>query len=766
MAVVAAVLSGYALAVVAPALSRRLGRAAGWVFALLPLALTLYFIRQLPMIGEHGSRLAGLPWIPALGVAFAFRLDGLSVLFALLITGIGSLIVIYSGGYLAEHPHRHRFFAFMLMFMASMLGLVLADDVITLFVFWELTSLSSYLLIGFDHERPAARAAALQALLVTGLGGLALLAGVLMLGSAAGSLQLSAILAHGTSLRGHALAQPAMLLILVGALTKSAQVPFHFWLPNAMEAPTPVSAYLHSATMVKAGVYLLARLTPLFAGVEIWSSLLTAIGAATMVTGAVLALLPLDLKRILAYSTVSALGLLTMLLGVGTGAAAAAAMAFLVAHALYKGALFLVAGIVDHQTGIRDITGLRGLGRIMRTTAVASGLAALAMAGLPPFLGFIGKELVYEATRPAPVLTTAVVVWSALTVAVAVISAVAPFVGSRLAPAHTRDEGPVTLWLGPLVLAVLGLVLGAWPGRLAQPLVEPAVGAVAPGPAEVSLALWHGVNPALALSAAGLLGGLAVSAAQGALRPALGAAGRILRWGPARGYDAALDGLNWTAAMQTRLLQSGYLRYYLLLIILAATVTGWYTLVRSGTAAGPLLWNWGDARFYELVLAALTILAAVWAARSPSRLGAVASLGVTGYGVALIYFVFGAPDLAITQFLVETLTVILFVLAFYHLPRFTVLSHPAARMRDVAVALATGGLMTVLILAAAATGAPRAVSAYYAQHSYLLAHGRNVVNVILVDFRALDTLGETVVLAVAGIGVYVLLKLRPERPRP
>ncbi|MDQ7842778.1 MAG: putative monovalent cation/H+ antiporter subunit A [Armatimonadota bacterium] len=759
------VLSGFILAAAAPWLARWWGRTAGWLLSFLPVALAIYLGLQLPMITEGRPQFARFSWVPALDVGLSLYLDGLSLLFALLITGIGSLIVIYSGGYLAGHPHRHRFYAFMLMFMASMLGLVLADDVIALFVFWELTSLSSYLLIGFDHERPAARAAALQALLVTGLGGLALLAGVLMLGSVAGSFELSTILARGETVRGQPLARPAMLLILVGAFTKSAQVPFHFWLPNAMEAPTPVSAYLHSATMVKAGVYLLARLNPLFAGMEGWSSSVTTIGAATMITGAVLAMMQVDLKRILAYSTVSALGLLTMLLGFGTEAAAAAAMVFLLAHALYKGALFLVAGVVDHETGVREITGLAGLGRVMRMTALAAGLSALAMAGLPPFLGFIGKELVYETTLHVPggraAWTTVTMAWSILYVAIAVISGIAPFVGPRIAPASTRHDGPVTLWLGPLVLGALGLAMGVAPGTVAQPLVEPAAAAVAPGSADVSLALWHGVNPGLALSIAGLLGGLAIYTAQGALRPALDGATRLLPWGPARAYEAGLDGLNRAAVAQTRVLQSGYLRYYLLLIVLAAAVTGWYTLLRSGVAGGPLRWEWGDARFHELVLAALIIAAAAWAARSPSRLGAVASLGVTGYGVALIYFIFGAPDLAITQFLVETLTVILFVLAFYHLPRFAVLSHPAARLRDAAVAVAAGGLMTLLVVAAAGSGATRAVSAYFAENSLLLGHGRNVVNVILVDFRALDTLGETVVLAVAGIGVYVLLKLRP-----
>jgi multicomponent Na+:H+ antiporter subunit A len=764
MGLLAAVLSGFVLAAAAPWLSRWWGRGGGWGLALLPLGLTLYFTTQIPAIATAGARAAGVPWVPALGVTFSFYLDGLSLLFALLVCGIGALVVAYAGGYLAGHPHLHRFYAMILMFMGSMLGLVLADDLITLFVFWELTSLSSYLLIGFDHERAAARAAALQALLVTGVGGLALLAGALLLGQAAGSLKLSVVLTHGQAVREHALFLPALLLILVGAFTKSAQVPFHFWLPNAMEAPTPVSAYLHSATMVQAGVYLLARLSPVFAGIAPWLYLTTTAGAVTMIAGAALAMVHTDLKRILAYSTVSALGLLTMLFGLGTAVAAVAAVTFLLAHALYKAALFLVAGAVDHGTGMRDVTALGGLRRAMPITAFAAGLAALSMAGLPPFVGFIGKELLYEATLHVPdaalAVTALAVTVSVLYVAIAVITGLAPFAGPQRPGTRRAHEAPVSLWLGPLVLAALGALLGLAPRLLAQPLVIPAAAAVVGDARAVTLALWPGLNPTLALSAAGLVGGLAVYGIRGVLQRSGAAASRVLRWGPAWGYDAAVKILNWTALAQTRALQSGYLRYYLMFIMLSAAIAGWYTLFRDGLSGPSPLWNWGAPRFYELVLAALIILAAAWAARSPSRLGAIASLGVVGYGVALIYFMFGAPDLAITQFLVETLTVILFVLAFYHLPRFTIFSSPAARLRDLVVALAVGGLMTVLVLLAAGAQAPRAVSAYFAEHSLLLGHGRNVVNVILVDFRALDTLGETVVLAVAGIGVYVLLKLR------
>ncbi|MFB3140368.1 MAG: proton-conducting transporter membrane subunit, partial [Candidatus Acidiferrales bacterium] len=395
MLLAVAVLSGFVMALAAPWLHRIARSTSGWVLALFPLALTVYFAGQAGRVAAGEVLAVSIDWVPSLGIALSFYLDGLSLLFALLISGIGALVVVYAGGYLAGHAHLGRFYAFLLMFLASMLGLVLANNVITLFVFWELTSVSSYLLIGFEHEREAARQAALQALLVTGLGGLALLAGLLLLGQAGGSMELSELLTRGEAIQAHPFYAPILLLILAGAFTKSAQFPFHFWLPSAMEAPTPVSAYLHSATMVKAGIYLLARFNPVLGGTELWFYIVTAAGAATMLVGAYLAFQQSDLKRILAYSTMSALGMMVLLLGLGTELAVKAAIVSILVHALYKGALFLVAGAVEHETGTRDVDRLGGLRRAMPITAAAAALAALSMAGLPPLFGFIGKEMVY-----------------------------------------------------------------------------------------------------------------------------------------------------------------------------------------------------------------------------------------------------------------------------------------------------------------------------------------------------------------------------------
>lgn len=766
MEIAAAIFSGFLLAALAPVLFRPTFRLAGWIFALLPIGLFIYFAGFLDALPPDGVSVH-YPWAPSLGLDLSFHLDGLSLLFALLITGIGALILIYAGGYLAGHPQLGRLYAFLLLFMASMLGLVLADNILTLFVFWELTSLSSYFLIGFDHERPAARAAALQALLVTGGGGLALLAGLLLLGQIGSdlglptgkNLELSALTTVGEAIRNHRLYLPVLILLLGGAFTKSAQFPFHFWLPSAMEAPTPISAYLHSATMVKAGVYLLARMNPILGGTEVWLGTLTAFGAATMLIGALLAIQQTDLKRLLAYSTVSALGILVMLLGPGSKVAVAAAMTFLLGHALYKGALFLVAGAVDHETSTRDVTRLGGLATSMPLTAFAAGVAALSMAGLPPLFGFIAKELFYEATPHDSwhLLVGVSVAASMLLAAVAGIVGVRPFFGPANDLPKRPHEAPFSLWLGPTTLAILGLVLGLVPTLVDAPLLARAVEATLQTPTStLKLALWHGWTPALMLSGVTLVGGVVVFLARDLLRAILSP---LSGWGPAQVYELGLLGLNGLARLQTAILQSGYLRYYLLTILLAAGSVVAYTLYTHGLQVEP--GNWRDVHFYEVGLILLIMLATLAAVGARSRLTAIAYLGGAGYGIALIFVLYGAPDLAMTQFLVETLTVILFVLVFYHLPPAVQLSNVPARLRDAVVAVLLGGLMTVLVLIAVQADFHPKISSYFSDNSVPEAHGRNVVNVILVDYRGLDTLGEITVLAVAGVGVYSLIKLRP-----
>jgi multicomponent Na+:H+ antiporter subunit A len=759
-----AVLSGFGLAFGAPWIYRLARAATGWLLALLPLGLTLYFAAFIGRVADGATVAATYPWAPALGVNLSFYLDGLSLLFALLILGIGALILIYAGGYLGAHRHLGRFYAFLLLFMAAMLGLVLADNVFTLFIFWELTSISSYLLIGFSHQRDESRAAATQALLVTGGGGLALLAGLIMLGMAGGSFELSTLLRQGGALQGHPLYLPILLLVLAGAFTKSAQAPFHFWLPSAMEAPTPVSAYLHSATMVKAGVYLLARVSPILGGTSAWLWIVTAVGAVTMLIGGMLALYQTDLKRMLAYSTISALGMLVLLLGLGTPGAITAAVVFLLAHAFYKGALFMVAGALDHETGTRDVERLSGLRRAMPITAAVAGLAALSLAGFGPVLSFIGKELALEAVLDGDgasiILASSVVAGGALFVTVAAIVGIRPFFGAPRTTPKRPHEAPPSMWLGPALLAGAGLAFGLLP-VIVEAIVGPAAGAILGRPETVHLALWHGFNLPLGLSVVSVLTGLGLYRAWTPLRRLTPWLERVFGWGPSRWYGAALDGVNALARALTRWLQNGYLRRYLLTIIVTTVgLVGWTLISRGGL---PARLAWTEIRFYEAGLAGLILLAAAMAVRAPGRLTTVTALSVVGYGVSLIYILYGAPDLAMTQILVETLTVILFVLVFYHLPRFSRLSSRGARVRDGGIALATGGLMTLLVLAATAEPTDTTIAEYFAEQSQPLAHGRNIVNVILVDFRGFDTLGEITVLSVAAIGVYALLKLRPRK---
>jgi multicomponent Na+:H+ antiporter subunit A len=552
----------------------------------------------------------------------------------------------------------------------------------------------------------------------------------------------------------------------LGAFTKSAQFPFHFWLPGAMAAPTPVSAYLHSATMVKAGVYLLARLSPMLAGTDLWFYIVTTIGTITMLVG-VWALFKTDLKQILAYSTISALGTLVMLLGLGTEDGIKAAMVFLIVHALYKGALFLVAGAVDHETGTRDITRLRGLGKVMPIIAGAAGLAALSMAGVPPWLGFIGKELIYEANLHAPMLanllTGSAVAANMIMVAVAGIVGYHVFFGPVTETARRGHEAPLLMWTAPLLLAGLGLLTGLVPGLIAKPLITPAVQAVLAEPIETKLALWHGVNPALILSGVTLLGGWLIYMGRNWLR---NGADRLMifeKIGPKELYEQGLRGLDNLAAWQTRILQAGYLRYYVIIIVLTTiALVGSTLIVKYGLFINTDL---SDVRPYELALAVVMLLAAWVAVTSSSRLAVVSALSVVGYGLTLNYILFGAPDLAMTQISIDTLTLILLVLILYRLPRFLSYTPKKDRRRDMVISLAAGALMTLLVLTVVNVPTDSKLTPYFAANSYDLAKGRNVVNVILVDFRGFDTLGEITVLTVAAAGVFALLRSGASDPK-
>jgi multicomponent Na+:H+ antiporter subunit A len=744
--------------VVALAPSRRPALLAAGVSA----TILAFYLASIGPIAADRPIAGGFWGAGSLGIAGGLRLDGLSLIFALLISGIGALIFVYTHGYLAGDPRQRRLIAILLLFMTAMLGAVTADDVIVLFVFWELTSLTSFFLVGYDHEKAKSRQAALQALLVTGGGGLALLAGLVLVAMAAGTTSLSGIIAARETVLAHPAAMAAMLLIILGCFTKSAQVPFHFWLPNAMAAPTPVSAYLHSATMVKLGIYLLARLNPVYQGEDLWRDLLTVFGIATAVTGAVLAFRETDLKRVLAYTTITALGTLTMLIGIAPELSITAAVTFLVVHAFYKAALFMVAGIIDHETGTRDAASLRGLGRYMPVTAFAAVLAAFSMAGLPPFVGFVAKELVYEAKlelgQTAAVLIAAGFLVNAATVAIAGVLSWRLFAG-RPSGLETPPHDPAPVMLaGPILLAVLGLLAGGLPTLLGAVIVDPAVTAILGKPAAVELKLWHGFNTVLAMSAATVAVGVAMFLAWGRIVPRLKALQLLDAWSPTLGYERGLAGLIDFAGRTTTAIQHGSLRGYVRVLFLVIAVGGAGVLLWRGGIAWPRDALVADAR---LAIAALLVggCAAVMAART--ALQAVLAMGLVGFATALVFLAFGAPDVAFTQFAVETLLVVILATALIRLPfRGTDQRARSEKAVDFGVALFCGASVAAILAAVLAGPFDPRLSLWFGAESLPAAHGRNVVNVILVDFRALDTLGEITVLAIAAFAVAALLRRR------
>ncbi len=728
---------------------------------MLPVAITaglfVFFFGYLPEIAAGGTVRWAWAWIPSLDITLSFWLDGLSLMFALLITGIGALVMLYAARYLAGHPQYARFSLYLFLFMLSMLGLVLADNLIALFVFWELTTFTSYLLIGFSHADPKSRRNALQALLLTAAGGLALLAGFILIGITQGTFELSVLNAAG-SLAGDSWYLPILILVLAGAFTKSAQVPFHFWLPNAMAAPTPVSAYLHSATMVKAGVYLLARMHPSLSGSDVWLWTLTLFGGVTTVFASVMALRQIDLKQTLAYTTLMALGTLTMLLGGASGYAITGAMAFLFVHSLYKAALFLVIGVVDHATGTRDADVLGGLAGAMPLTAAAAGLAALSMAGIPPFLGFIAKEVAYAGAVGSslwPFVIAFGLAANALMVAVAAIVAWRPFFGPQGQLPHTPHEGPWPMLLGPATLAVLGLAFGLMPG-LAAMLIEPATNAVLGAPDEGGrLKLWAGFNLPLLLSVVTLGLGVVLYLRHQELRE------RMIRLEAQApdldaGWDRLLDHFMVGAKWQTRVIQTGVLRHYMFATFAVLVVTLAVTMISRGPAAPEL--SLAGLSVREWGLAALITAGTVAVVLTGSVMTAIIALGVVGIGVALIFIVYSAPDVAITQLLVELLIVVLFAVAALKMPKLDPSGRQQHRPLDAGVAVAAGGLTAAVLMMVTSTPFDRRLSDFFEAFSYTEAYGRNIVNVILVDFRTLDTFGEIAVVAVAALGAFALLK--------
>ena len=749
-------------------LGRSLGRRAGWLLALLPAALFAAFLRFAPVIEAGRVVVERWAWAPSLGIELSLRLDGFALLFCLLVTGIGALVVIYAGAYLSEESDRARarFLTLVLLFMTAMLGAVLADDLILLYLFWEATSVLSFLLVGFGADSASARRSALMALRVTVGGGLALLAAIVLIGATLGSYSMTDAVARAPELARSPWIVPILIGLLVGAFTKSAQFPFHFWLPNAMQAPTPASAYLHSATMVKLGIYLLARFEPVIGAASWGRDTLIAVALVTMLVGAYQALRAENFKAVLAYSTVSSLGILVMLVGLDGPMATVAMVGFLLAHALYKATLFFCAGTVLHATGLTKLRQMGGLWRFLPVTAVAAVLASLSMAGLPPFLGFISKEFLFEAqiesSWDAVPMAVAVLV-NAVLVGVAGVVTLRPFF---MRPERVREvkhrEVPALL-VGPVTLALLGLVISLEPDWIGRSVLRPAVAAIYGAPVEVKVGLWHGLTPMLALSAAVVGIGAVLFVYWVPLHQRLRRESRVDRYETERVYDALFRRVEAVAAGTAARVQHGDLRGYLWVVMASAMGFVAWGLVAAGAvpraAAG-----WGELRPGPAAAALVGLVGGIAATRARSLLAAMIAMGLAGLVAALTFMMNGAPDLALTQFAVESLVVVLLTVALFVMP----LRAPSTRTRreralDAAISAGFAALLFVVLLDMGAAPRQTEVSAFFGERSFVEAFGRNVVNVILVDFRAFDTLGETAVIALSAMIAWSLLGPRLAR---
>ncbi len=750
-------LSFAALSALTPLLTRLLSLRVFYVIALLPAVAFGYTLTQTATVSAGRAITESVPWIPALGISLSFRVDTLAWLLALVVTGVGALVLIYCARYFeADEPALGRFAASLLAFAGTMYGLVTADDIIVMFIFWEITSVLSYLLIGHYTFKRASRGAALQALLVTTFGGLVMLIGVVILAMETGTTSLAAIVSNPVT--GPA-ATWAVLLILVGALSKSALVPFHFWLPAAMAAPTPVSAYLHAAAMVKAGIYLVARLAPGYADTPGWIPVLVTLGVGTMLVGAWRSLRQYDLKLVLAYGTVSQLGFLMVVVGFGTRDAALAGVALLLAHALYKSALFLTVGIIDHRAGTRDWRQLSGVGRSAPVLAVIALVSVASMAGIPPLLGFVAKEAVFTAFLEAGlagdgwgwVALVGTAVGSVLTVAYSARFFWGAF-GTRVALADTAlHHERWDFQLAPGLLAVATLLLGPLVFVL-DPLLASYADTV-PGSGDYYLALWHGFEPALYLSTVILLVGAALFWKRRGVARLQGIVPSYVDAG--QGYGYTVRGIDRAAARITHFAQVGGLPQYLSTILVVFVLAlGFAAFVNRSWPDAVVLWDYPG----QVVIALTMGIAAVMAARVGERITAVLLAGITGYGLVAIFAFHGAPDLALTQALVETITIVVFILVLRRLPpKIAQHNRPMHRRRRAVIGVLVGAVMgTIGVIALGARQAP-GIAAELPRLAVEEGHGRNIVNVMLVDIRAWDTMGELSVLIVVATGVASLL---------
>lgn len=732
--------------------------------ALIQLAFFVFFLSKIKGVKNGDSINTLIHWIPQIGLSLEFSLNGLSLAFALLVTGIGTLVFLYASAYMKSYEGTDKFYFYLFLFSGAMLGLVLSGNLIQLFIFWELTSFLSYLLISFFHEKDTSRKAAFQSLIVTGLGGLFLLAGIILLGSIVDSYSIKDWIEQSEIIKTNSLYLPGLLLILIGAFTKSAQFPFHFWLPDAMQAPTPVSAYLHSATMVKAGVFLLVSLSPALGGTIAWTYIIPLIGVITMLIGSYFAITQTDLKAILAYTTICALGILVLLIGIDTELSIKAALLFLFVHAFYKASLFMIAGLIDKKTGTRELVKLGELVKYMPVTFVIASLSLLSMAGLPPMLGFLGKELIYEAKIQSPGIASLVLVLgvaaNVLMIAVSLYFLYEVFLGKKVAYSKQPNEKGLPLLFGAGILTLLSLFFGLFPSILGKSIIDPALKIIQINSLDVILKIWHGFNQVFYLSLFTIFLGIClfviVIKQKDFLEKWRSINNRLFVIKFTEIFSSGLSYFIDFSKLNTKRLQHGYHRYYILSVIAFTSLLLWMQIYVTRN------WEFDTAftlnPFYISGLVLIITLSTIYSMVAKTRIVMIIAMGVTGYGISLIYLFYSAVDLAITQILIETLTVIMFVLILQRLPLFAKLSSRHTKLRDLAIAIFFGSAMTMLALQAIHVDFSHIVSDFFVENSYIKAHGKNIVNVILVDFRAFDTLGEITVLSIAGIGVYVLLK--------
>ncbi|MEC1413685.1 Na+/H+ antiporter subunit A [Bacillus safensis] len=791
-----AILSPFLLAFVVPFLYKYVRRIhTGWFVLILPILLFTYFIQMLHITSNGRTLFSQAEWIPSLGMNFTVYVDGLSLLFALLITGIGALVVLYSIFYLSKEKEQlGSFYTYLLMFMTAMLGVVLSDNMVVLYLFWELTSISSFLLIGYWYKRERSRYGATKSLLITVFGGLAMLGGFILIYLITDSFSIREAVNQLQLIMASPYFIPAMILILLGAFTKSAQFPFYIWLPDAMEAPTPVSSYLHSATMVKAGIYLVARFSPIFAISEVWFWTISIVGLVTLFWGSFHAVRQNDLKAILAYSTVSQLGMIMLMLGVGAaaihennpaffGAAVLAAIFHLINHATFKGSLFMAAGIIDHETGTRDIRKLGGLMTIMPITFTITLIGTFSMAGLPPFNGFLSKELFFTSMiRISDISFTDVSTWGVIFPALAWLASVFTFIYSMMLLFKTfrgrlnidqlekkPHEAPIGMLIPPIILAALVVTFFFFPNILAYSVIEPAMAAIIPEAIEtgsrfsVKIEAWHGFQPELYMTIGvvvlGTIGYLTLSK----WRPMYNIFKE--KWSFNALYDRSLIGLEKGSYRLTNSYMTGFLRDYLVYVF------GFMIIVIGGVMFYQQAFSFqtdqaASIGTYEVILSLVMVAATIATVFASSRLTAIIALGVMGYTLSLFFVIFRAPDLALTQLIIETISVALFLLCFYHLPKLSLKQKTRRfKMTNFIISLGVGVVVTCLAFASTSQQSLDTISTYFIENSYKLAGGDNIVNVILVDFRGFDTLFEITVLAIAALGIYGLLKTQAKRKR-